>query len=234
MRRTLILGFALALWGVATTAPLNAEPPSPFARWEKAISAFEEQDEKSPPPKGAILFVGSSSIRLWDLEESFPHHTTINRGFGGSEIADSVHFADRLILKHRPSTIVFYAGDNDIAKGKSPQQVAKDFAEFEKVIHEELPKTKIVYIAIKPSIKRWNLSGKMQQANKLIQAQCQKEDRLIFVDVFPPMLGKDGKPRPELFLNDGLHLNKTGYQVWKEQILPHLPQPEAETKSANE
>lgn len=226
MRQLVIAG--LAFWAVVSSPQLNAEPPSPFARWEKAISAFEKQDEKSPPPQGAILFVGSSSIRLWDLKESFPHHTTINRGFGGSEIADSVHFADRLILKHRPSTVVFYAGDNDIAKGKSPEQVAKDFASFVKVLHEELPQTKIVYIAIKPSIKRWNLSDTMQKANQLIQAQCKKSDQLVFVDVFPPMLGEDGKPRPELFIKDGLHLNKQGYQVWTKLILPHLP--ETDTK----
>src|SRR5690606_31638453 len=116
---------------------LAADPPSPFARWEKAISAFEEQDRKSPPPKGAVLFVGSSSIRLWNLEKSFPHHSTINRGFGGSQIADSVHFADRLILKHEPKVIVSYAGDNDISAKKSPERVASDFQSFVKVVHDD-------------------------------------------------------------------------------------------------
>lgn len=232
MRRTVTVG--LALWAVALCVRLNAEPSSPFARWEKAISAFEEQDKNSPPTKGAVLFVGSSSIRLWDLKESFPQHTTINRGFGGSQIADSVHFADRLILKHRPRTVVFYAGDNDIAKGKSPEHVAKDFGAFVKVIHEELPKTKIVYIAIKPSIKRWNLSEDMQNANKRIQAQCENNERLVFVDVFPPMLDEEGQPRPELFIKDGLHLNKTGYQVWAKLIRPHLPKPDGKKQSTKE
>ncbi|MCA9068367.1 MAG: hypothetical protein KDA84_05565 [Planctomycetaceae bacterium] len=230
MRQLLIAG--LTLWALTANSRLNAEPPSPFARWEKAISSFENQDEKAPPPQGANLFVGSSSIRLWDLKESFPRHTTINRGFGGSQIADSVHFADRLILKHRPSTIVFYAGDNNIAKGKSPEQVSQDFASFVKVIREELPETKIIYVAIKPSISRWKLSETMQQANKLIKAQCDKSDRLVFVDVFPPMLGDDGKPRPELFLKDGLHLNRKGYEIWAKLINPHLSKPAPEKKSA--
>ncbi len=194
------------------------------------MAAFEKEDAKSPPPKGAVLFVGSSSIRLWKLEPSFPNHAVINRGFGGSQIADSAHFADRLVLKHEPETIVFYAGDNDLAKGKSPEQVAKDFQAFVTAIRDKLPDAKIVYIGIKPSLKRWNLVETIRKANRLIEAQCRKDDRLAFVDLFPAMLGEDGRPRPELFVKDGLHLSEAGYEVWTELILPHLPKP----KSADE
>jgi lysophospholipase L1-like esterase len=224
MLRAVLSGFLFHI--VAVGLLQAADPPSPFAKWEKAISAFEEQDEKEPPPKGAVLFVGSSSIRMWPQEKSFPKHATINRGFGGSQIADSVHFADRLVLKHEPGTIVFYAGDNDIARMKSPEQVAEDFQAFVKIVHEKLPKTKIVFIGIKPSLARWKLAETIQRANKLIQAQCEKGERLVFVDVFPPMLGDDGKPRPELFLKDGLHMTEAGYAVWTKLILPHLPEPE--------
>jgi lysophospholipase L1-like esterase len=204
------------------------EPVSPFAQWESAIAAFEKQDAKSPPPKGATLFVGSSSIRLWKLEKSFPHHQVINRGFGGSQIADSVHFADRLVIKHAPKTIVFYAGDNDLAKGKTPEQVAMDFQSFVKAIHEKLPDAKIIYIGIKPSLKRWNLVDTIRKANRLIEAECRKEDRLAFVDLFPAMLGEDGQPRPELFVKDGLHLSEAGYEVWTKLLIPHLSKNNAE------
>ncbi len=221
MRRMILFGTILGFW--ASVSLCAADPPSPFAKWDKAISAFEAQDQKSPPPKGAVLFVGSSSIRLWKLEKSFPHLPAINRGFGGSEIADSVHFADRIVLKYEPKTIVFYAGDNDIAHGKSPEQVAKDFQAFVKTVHEKLPKTKILFIAIKPSLARWKLAETIQKANNLIRAQCEKNEQLAFIDVWKPMLGDDGRPRAELFLKDGLHMNEKGYQIWASLIEPRLP-----------
>jgi lysophospholipase L1-like esterase len=191
-------------------------------RWEKAIAAFEKSDAKSPPPKGAILFAGSSSIRLWKLETPFPKLPTINRGFGGSQIADSVHFADRIILKHEPKTVVLYAGDNDVAAGKSPQQVAADFRRFVQTVHKSLPRTRILFIAIKPSLRRWKLVEKMREANRLIAKHCEANDRLTYIDVDTPMLGKDGKPRPELFVKDGLHLSPAGYAVWAKTLRPHL------------
>jgi lysophospholipase L1-like esterase len=212
----------LLVWGMA----FGEEPKSPFAQWESAIAAFEKEDAKSRPPKGAVLFVGSSSIRLWKLDKSFPNLTTINRGFGGSQIADSVHFADRIVTKHEPRTVVLYAGDNDLAKGKSPEEVAKDFGSFVKVLREKLPGTKILYIGIKPSIKRWNLIESVRKANSLINEQCQNDERLVYVDPFPAMLGEDGKPRPELFVKDGLHLSEAGYEVWTKLLMPHLPKPD--------
>ncbi len=217
-----IISCSTVLSTTSTARTLSANEKSPFARWEKSIAAFEAQDKKQPPPRNAILFVGSSSIRLWKLNDSFPKLDVINRGFGGSEIADSTHFADRIILKHAPRTVVLYAGDNDIAKGKSPEQVSKDFAQFVKTIHAKLPKTKIAFLAIKPSIKRWNLVGKMKAANASIQTQCQQDDRLVYVDIFKPMLDDDGKPRPELFAKDGLHLNAAGYQLWTQVVSGHV------------
>ena len=221
MLRTLLWGLMI-VWISAGGSVIGADPPSPFAKWDKAISAFEAQDQKSPPPQGAVLFVGSSSIRLWKVEKSFPNLVTINRGFGGSEIADSVHFADRIVLKYQPKTIVFYAGDNDIAHGKSPVQVAKDFQAFVKIVHKKLPKTKILFIAIKPSLARWKLAETIQKANGLIRSQCEKNEQLEFIDVWKPMLGDDGRPRAELFLKDGLHMNEQGYKIWASLIKPHL------------
>ena len=185
-------------------------------KWEKDIAAFEAQDAKRPPPKNAVLFVGSSSIRLWRLKESFPDLATINRGFGGSEVADSVRYAKRIVLPHQPRIVVLYAGDNDIAGGKTPQQVFADFQKFVAIVQEGLPEIKIIYISIKPSIKRWALIDKIREANRLIREHIaqQKSDKLVFLDIEKPMLGADGKPRADLLQDDGLHLNKEGYKVW--------------------
>jgi lysophospholipase L1-like esterase len=168
------------------------------------------------------LFVGSSSIRLWKLADSFGELPVINRGFGGSQLADSVHYAERLILKQRPKVVVVYAGDNDLAGGKSPATVAADFRALVKKIHQSLPDTRIVYIGVKPSLKRWNLIDQVRKTNQLIADQCRAGDRLTFVDVDAPMLGKDGKPRPELYQKDGLHLTAEGYALWTSLVKPLL------------
>jgi lysophospholipase L1-like esterase len=193
-----------------------------IARWEPQINAFEEQDAKSAPPQGAVLFVGSSSIRLWKLAEWFPDRTTINRGFGGSQLADSVHYAPRIILKHKPRMVVVYAGDNDLNSGKSPQQVAGDFAALIARIRAELPQTKIVYIGIKPSIARWKLIEQVRDANRRMQAIARMHEQVTFVDVEPAMLNASGQPREELFVKDGLHLNEEGYRLWTSLLKPHL------------
>jgi len=191
-------------------------------RWESAIAAFEAQDRKEPPPKDAILFVGSSSIRMWKLPESFPDLPVMNRGFGGSQIADVVAYADRIVIPYRPKAIVFYSGDNDIASGKSPEEVAADFQTLVQKIRSALPETRLVAISTKPSLSRWKLVDKIRQANALMRAAAEKTPNVVFVDVQPPMLGPDGKPRAELFLRDGLHLNAEGYKLWASLVLPHL------------
>lgn len=191
-------------------------------RWEPKIRQFEEQDRKAMPPTGGILFVGSSSIVGWKVDECFPGLPVINRGFGGSQIADSVHFADRIILPYRPKVIVLYAGDNDVASGKSPEEVLRDYRQFVAKVHAGLSETRIVFVAIKPSIRRWSLVDKMREANRLIRAVTEKDKRLVYVDVDGPMIGDDGKPRAELFKSDGLHLNAKGYKLWSALVLPHL------------
>jgi lysophospholipase L1-like esterase len=146
----------------------------------------------------------------------------INRGFGGSQIADSTHFSPRLIFKAEPRVIVFYAGDNDIAGGKKPEQLANDFRDFATEIHKELPKTKIIFISIKPSLARWQQADTQKQANELVEAYCKKNDYLTYLDVVKPMLGDDGKPRKELFVQDGLHMSEKGYEIWSGLLKPLL------------
>jgi lysophospholipase L1-like esterase len=213
---------ALAVLALLFIPPAGAEDKPDFSRWEKAIAAFERRDGEKPPPKDAIVFVGSSSIVKWDLAKSFPGVEAINRGFGGSQLADSVHFAPRIVTKYEPRLVVLYAGDNDLAAGKTPEQVADDFRAFVQAVRKDLPKTRIVYLSIKLSIARWKLADKIRQADALIEAVCKQGDGLQYVDVATPLLGEDGKPRAELFAPDGLHLNEKGYEVWASVVKPHL------------
>lgn len=211
--------FVVASGGLAPAAEARAQQEN---RWEPKIRQFEEQDRKAMPPAGGILFVGSSSIVGWKVDECFPGLPVINRGFGGSQVADSVHFADRIVLPYRPKVVVLYAGDNDVASGKSPEQVLGDYRQFVEKVHAGLPETRIVFVAIKPSIRRWHLVDKMREANGLVRAASEKDERLVYVDVDGPMIGDDGKPRAELFKPDGLHLNAEGYKLWSALVLPHL------------
>lgn len=190
--------------------------------WAKELAAFELQDKQAPTAPGGIVFVGSSSIRLWDLAKSFPGMPMLNRGFGGSQIRDSIARVDRLVIRHKPRTVVFYAGDNDIAAGKTPQTVASDFKELAAAIHAALPQARIAFIGIKPSILRWALIEKVRVANALVREQATSDPRIGFVDVDGPMLGWDEKPRADLLVEDGLHLSPKGYELWTTLVRPFL------------
>ena len=191
-------------------------------KWTAAIDKLTQADATNPPPRGAVVFVGSSSIVKWDsLEKDFAGTKVINRGFGGSELADSVFYADRIVIPYRPRTVVLYAGDNDLHAGKTPETVHNDFKAFAAKIHAALPDTKIIYIAIKPSPSRWNLKDKVVKANALIAAECGKDKRrFAFADIYTPMLDAKGQPRPELFVKDMLHMNPAGYAVWTPVVVP--------------
>jgi lysophospholipase L1-like esterase len=214
--------FAMIYLFAAATAFAEDAVQEAERLWGEAIGAFAAADRLHPPPQDGVLFVGSSSIRLWKLDEHFPDWPTINRGFGGSQLSDALYFADRIVLPYRPRVVVLYAGDNDIAAGESPEQVAGDFRLFVRKIHETLPEARIAVISIKPSIARWNLYNKMKEANERISRLCGENERLAYIDVANHMLGDDGRPRSELFADDGLHLNEAGYQLWTEIVKPRL------------
>jgi lysophospholipase L1-like esterase len=195
--------------------------PDP-ARFENEIKAFEASDRQNAVPPHAILFVGSSSVRLWQTAEGFPGLPVINRGFGGAHESDVNYYMDRIVLKYKPRVIVYYAGDNDIAAGKSPQRVFDDFRKFIDKAHTALPNTEIVYLSIKPSLSRWKMWPEMQETNALVKQSVANDSLVTYVDTGPPMLGDDGKPRPDIFRDDGLHMNATGYAIWNKILMPIL------------
>ena len=198
-------------------------PPAEPDRWEPDIQAFEAADREQPPAPGGVVFVGSSSIRMWDtLQEDFEGLNVINRGFGGSEMADAVRYLDRIVLPYQPRVVVVYAGDNDLWAGKTPGRVLADFRALVRRIHEDQPETRIAFIAIKPSVARWTIADQVREANQMIQDYAESDPRLEYIDVFTPMLGEDGMPRPELFIEDGLHLNPSGYDLWESVVEPVL------------
>jgi lysophospholipase L1-like esterase len=195
--------------------------------YEDQILAYEEADRKSPPPKDGVLFIGSSSIRLWStLKEDFPELPVINRGFGGSIIADSIRYTPRIVLPYRPRMIVFYAGSNDIARKITPEQVRKDFDTFVQGVHAALPETRIVFVTINPSVSRISQRDQVVAANHLVEEyireQSAKGAKLSYIDSYSKLLSPDGMPRPELLRKDGLHLNSEGYVAWKSVLKPRL------------
>ncbi|MBN1765262.1 MAG: hypothetical protein JW860_08400 [Sedimentisphaerales bacterium] len=188
--------------------------------WEKDIQRFEGWDRQNAWPGEPVLFVGSSSIRMWQTRESFPKLPVMNRGFGGSQISDVNYFLERIVFVYKARLIVFYCGDNDIAGGKSAETVLGDYQTFVRRVQKELPETKIIYISIKPSGSRWEYWPEMERANKLIDEFCDKDERLFYVDGAGCLLGEDGKPKEELFLEDRLHMNAKGYEVWTGILRP--------------
>ncbi len=209
---------ALALILAALSTGQDRKPD----RWEADIRAFEEKDRENPPPQGAVLFVGSSTIRMWKTAESFPDIKTINRGFGGSQVADTLRYADRIVLPRKPKIVVLYAGSNDLAAGKTPEAVFEDWKALVKKIREALPATRILFIEIKPTVKRWAQRGKQKRLNSLVAEHARSEQGAGFIENDAAFLGEDGKPRADLLLPDGLHLNEAGYRVLNGLVRPYL------------
>lgn len=212
--------FSSLCWAVDPVIPTYPDP----SRFESAIAAFEEDNKTSPPPAGAVLCYGSSSIRFWEkhLAEDLQPLTVIPRGFGGSNMHDALHFAERAVLPCKPRAILLYEGDNDIGAGILPEQIVDTFRHFVAKVHSHLPETRIYVIAVKPSILRWRFWPAIQQTNHLLALECQQNDKLTFIDIATPMLTADGLPRPELFCIDQLHLNRPGYELWRDTIRPIL------------
>ena len=208
----------------ASAPPAQVAQPMGPSRWEAAFAGFAADDAVHPHPPGGVLFVGSSSIRLWnDLEDQFHDlPVVIKRGFGGSQLSDCVRHLSRLVLRYQPKTVLVYAGDNDLAAGSAPHEVLERFTAFVDGVHAALPATRIAFISIKPSPARAILLPEIRTANALIREYADRAPNVDYIDVYTPMLGPDGMPRRELFRDDALHLNAAGYALWKRIIGPHL------------
>ena len=217
------LGVLAGLLAATALAADGKRPPDP-AHWKPEIEVFVAQDRIQPPQQHGVLFIGSSSIRFWapTLASDFPGVPVIDRGFGGSTIADSTYYADRIVTSYRPAVIVMYAGDNDIDEGLSTRQVAGDFRAFVARVRRELPEVAIVYLSIKPSLARWSLWPRMREANDLIRDWAASQRQVRFVDVASRMLDANGKPRTSLFRPDGLHMSPAGYAIWVKALEPVL------------
>lgn len=195
-----------------------------FEKWEKEIAAIEERDPAGQDTKNGVIFVGSSSIKRWSsLKADFPGQRVFNHGFGGSRLSDAVYFVDRLVLAYEPSFIVVYSGGNDINAHGTAEQVYESFCEFVGKVRARMPSTPIAYISIAGNPKRWAQVAEVIKANALIETYTKQNPGLVFIDVFHPMLGTDGLPRPEIFSEDRLHMNEAGYKLWREIVGPYLP-----------
>jgi lysophospholipase L1-like esterase len=224
--RTIQIVLLVTLFGPAGIAARDrqaAPAARDFSQWEKDVAAFEAADRANPPPRAAILFVGSSTIVRWTtLQEDFPNQRVINRGFGGNQIVDSTHFADRMIFPYRPRKIFLRAGGNDLHAGKPPEQVFQDFKEFVATIHAKLPNTEIVYISLAPSIARWEEREPTKKLNALVKEYVKKGRKLKYIETYDTTLDARGQPRPELFVEDKLHFSPEGYKLLIERVKPFV------------
>ena len=212
----------IVLAGLATSAAAQVAPADPN-RWEPEIQKFEAEDKAKGLVKGGNVFIGASSIARWtNLAESFPDRKVVNRGFGGSEMEHAAQYASRVVVPHAPRVVVLYSGENDLNRGVAPQTVFTSYKKFYDTVHGALPNTRLVVVSLKPSLARWKIRNEMHETNKMIRTHCAAARNCVYVDVWPPMLGKDGTPKPELFVEDGLHMTPAGYTIWTAILAPHL------------
>jgi lysophospholipase L1-like esterase len=213
----LISAHAFAQSRPATTKPHN------FDRWEPAIQKFEAADKQNPPAEGGIVFIGSSTIGGWKtLQSDYPKQVVLNRGFGGSEIIDATHFADRIIIPYAPKKVFLRSGSNDIHAGKSPELLLEHFKQFVEVIHAKLPETKIYFIGLNPAPVRGSEAEANRKLNDLVAEFVKNQSNVVYVDAYDISLDASGKIREELFRPDRLHFNADGYKLLIERVRPFI------------
>lgn len=218
---TAILFTAQTAWAQSTEEAARKEAAR-IARWETQVAAFEKQDAAKPAQSGGIVFVGSSTIRLWDLAKSFPDLPVLNRGFGGSHLADTRAYLPRLVLKHKPSVVVVYAGGNDLASGKSPATISTDFQAIHTALRAALPECRLVFLGIRPTLQRLALRPKEEELNDLVRTYLAGKPRTTFLECDKPFCDDAGQPRADLLRADKLHLNDAGYVILSKLVRPVL------------
>ncbi len=214
---------------LAASSLLPAAPDPDPVRFAKEIEAFDAADKKSPPEKGGIVFTGSSSIRLLEIPKYFPGLKALNRGFGGAHISEVNHYLERCLLRYEPSLVVFYCGTNDLWDKKSPEQVEEDFTEFRTRLFERVPEARLIVLAVRPSPARISIIKTEADMNERFRKAAEADKRITYLagscDRF---LDSEGKPIPDLYVEDGLHMSPKGYEIWKEILGPHLKVPAGE------
>lgn len=218
---TLTLTSLLASQAAAATTPT---PATPEARWHSTLEEFAAADKAKKPSGRGVLFVGSSSVRMWKsmVTDFRDVPVIINRGYGGSTLEDSSHMVRQLVTQYRPSQVLVYAGENDLEEGRTPTQVLDSMKRLVQAVRAELPGARIAFISIKPSPSRARLLPLMKVSNALIAEYLMTLHNADYIDVYTSMLTPDGQQRPELFLPDMLHMNATGYAMWHTIIAPYV------------
>jgi len=192
---------------------------TPFA---EEVHVFAMEDEIFPPEPCGTLFVGSSSIRFWfRLADDFAGERVIRRGFGGSTIADVNFYFEQMVRQYQPARIVFYAGENDLNTGRSPEDVFQDFMRFMSLKDAALGSAPVYFVSVKPSVARISDLSQQEFLNQKIERLAEERGDLAYIDVASPML-EDGLPAPDLFVSDRLHMNARGYDIWRKEILTAL------------
>lgn len=220
-----ILIVMTACWLGASLSPgslLAEEKPATQSKWEADIQKFEAADKATAPVPGGVVFYGSSSARLWDLPASFPQLQTVNRGFGGSDMAAAAQFYERVVPQHQPKAVVLYEGDNDLAGGRTACQILADFKALITKHKAALPQAKLICLTIKYSPSRAKLRLDQEAGNALLKARCARDPQLMFVDLASTLLDDQGQPQPKYFMPDMLHLNPDGYAKWNAKLGPVL------------
>ncbi len=220
---SVVTGMLSAMLFFSCDQKANKEEPVPAFRND--IQAFKKQDSVSAPTKNAILFIGSSSFTLWqNVQDYFPGHTIINRGFGGSSLTHLIQYAEDIIYPYDPKQIVIYCGENDLAASDTVTgaMVFDRFIELFRLIRKKYNDIPVLYISMKPSPSRRHLFPKMRDGNRMIGDFLANEEKTGFVDVHSKMLNETGEPYSEIFLEDSLHMNVKGYAIWQRAIEPHL------------
>lgn len=209
------------LFSVGITIPGFAQQGP--ERWEDAIQKFEKGDSLKPVEPGANLFVGSSSVAIWqDVSEYFPDHKVLNRGFGGSQFSDLLYYVDRVVYPYKPAKIFVYEGDNDIAAGDSSKEIMKEVKKLRKLIKKELGDTPVVFISPKPSVARWEMKDQYEELNAKLKKYAEKTKNTQYADVWNPALDENGMVFTNIFRDDNLHMNAEGYKIWQKALKPYL------------
>jgi lysophospholipase L1-like esterase len=213
MKKLLFVGI------IALVAATPYQDPNRFRKEIDSLVALN----KSASRENLILFTGSSSIRMWkDLKTAYPKHNVMNMGFGGSDMSELLYYADEIIVPFAPKQLFIYEGDNDIAKGKTPDQILASADSLVGLIKQKLPDMEIVFISAKPSVRRWELKNEYIAFNKALKEWASKQKNVRYADVWTPMVKRNGEVMADLFIEDNLHMNKKGYQIWRKALKKFL------------